>query len=536
MIRKTAILLLSVTILFAVASCSEDSSTSSSDKEAPTVEVKTPWDGTKRSGVVEVSVESADEYGVSRVEFYVNGAKVSTDTTVPYSYEWDMTSLAVGSENTLYAKAADAKGNSAKSETVTVTHEETAAPVATLVGPGDNSTFAQGDVIAFIGSATDVEDGSLTDSQISWSSNLQGDLGASASFDYRGLVIGTHVISMIATDSNGIQDVETLTVNVSENSLNYATIEAGYYKTSAPVFQSTQIHLSKAYYIYKTEISIAEWIEILELWQGELGKKKGWLYWCSERNDELYEYGTGTKVDVGLYPNGRIYESNWEYSAKGSFYEGTGDFTPTYGNYPVCFITYLEAVQCLNAMSVRDGLTPVFTFLDTKGEITSDARKIRTIFVETTSNGWRFPTETEWEVAARAGLTDSKFPWGDTGPGGLCNSMSDQLPPSPVDFYNGRGIVPVDSYEPNRYGLYNTVGNVAELTLDLFIGVPPSGEERYDRWDVEDIDRFLCKGGAWYEFGAHQQIGMRNITVPMNTKDKDAMGSGVGFRPVRSAD
>ena len=532
MIRKAAIFLLSVTLLFAVASCSRDDSTGSHDKTAPEVEIKTPWDGTKRFGDVAVTVEATDEYGVTRVDLYINGAKVASDSDYPYEFDWDMSTLAVGSENTLYAKAVDAKGNASKSETVIVTHEETAAPVATLTGPADNSSFQQGTAITFTGSGADAEDGALGDDDISWSSNLQGELGTGLSMPYRGLVIGTHVITMTATDSNGLTDSKTTNVTVTENSLDYATVEEGTYRISAPVFNGASIKLSRAFHIYKTELNIKEFLQLMEIVEGPMGgKKKGWLYWASERNDELYDISKAS----GLYPNGRIYETNYTYTSKGG-YEGDGEVEYTYGDYPACFFNILEAVSVINAMSERDGLEQAVFYTDKDGIVTTETKKAKGLFIDVTKNGWRFPTESEWEVAARGGFVDMKFPWGDIGPGSLCNSMSDQIPPNPVDFYNGRGIVPVTSYEPNRYGLYNMVGNVAELTGDLFIGTPPSGVERYDRWDIEGVTRFLAKGGAWYQFGANMQIGMRNITLPMNTKDKDAMGSGIGLRPVRNAD
>jgi len=522
MIRKAAILALIVTIVFAVASC-EENGAGPKDKTPPTVEMLTPWDGTVRDGIVDVTVEADDDAGIARVELYVNNKLYDTDTTKPYSFQWDMGELADGSENTLFVKAVDGHGNKAVTEIITVTKGKTAAPVAKITSPSDGTTIKQGETLVLSGTATDEDEGDLSDSQITWSSHLQGTLGQGLTLSYRGLVIGEHIITMTAIDSNGITDKKTVKVTVVDNDLPYATVEKGTYYIGEPVFKRRTVRLTKGFYIYKTEMTVQEF---LELWAIAAGSPSSPDYsdarkWADKRNKKLFDVKKNTGLYIPLF----------EYGGKSK-----DPITTTYSNYPACFITYIEACVVCNAMSDRDGLDRAYIYLDKNGDPTDDfARKMKTLLLDKDANGWRLPTEAEFEVAARAGFAGAKFPWGDFGPGGLCNSMSDPSPPNPLDLFNGRGICPIDSYEPNRYGLYNIVGNVAEMCSDMFVGTPPSGVDPVAILE-EKNPRYLAKGGAWYEFGENMQIGMRHLTMPFSSKEKDAFNSGIGLRVVRNAD
>jgi subtilisin family serine protease len=90
------------------------------DTTPPTTSITSPGAGATVSGTTTVSASASDNVGVTRVELYVDGSLAGTDTTSPYSFAWNTTTVANGSHS-LQTRAFDAAGNSGSSATVSVT-------------------------------------------------------------------------------------------------------------------------------------------------------------------------------------------------------------------------------------------------------------------------------------------------------------------------------------------------------------------------------------------------------------------------------
>ena len=113
--------------------------TQTTDTAPPTVSIASPTGGTV-SGIVPVNVNAADNVGVTKVELYVGGVLLATDTLTPWSFSWDTTKKANGTY-AVNARAYDAAGHVSASPYVNftvsnaTTTADTTAPIARILSP-----------------------------------------------------------------------------------------------------------------------------------------------------------------------------------------------------------------------------------------------------------------------------------------------------------------------------------------------------------------------------------------------------------------
>ncbi|MEM7481793.1 MAG: M36 family metallopeptidase [Acidobacteriota bacterium] len=122
-------------------------------------------------------------------------------------------SLSIGT-HTVTASVTDS-GSLSGSDTVTVTVNAPTndVPNVNISSPADPTTVTEGTSVTFTGTATDTEDGTLTGS-LSWSSNLDGVIGAGGSFSTSSLSVGAHTVTASVTDSGGATGSDTVSVTV----------------------------------------------------------------------------------------------------------------------------------------------------------------------------------------------------------------------------------------------------------------------------------------------------------------------------------
>jgi formylglycine-generating enzyme required for sulfatase activity len=123
-------------------------------------------------------------------------------------------------------------------------------------------------------------------------------------------------------------------------------------------------------------------------------------------------------------------------------------------NMPVTLINWYDVVKWLNARSEKEGRTPVY-YTDGTHTVVYRTGNIDLVnaAVDWAANGYRLPTDAEYEYASRGGLVGKTYPWGDVLSSALAN------------FDRGTSTS-VGSYPVTGYGLYDIAGNVWEWTWD----------------------------------------------------------------------
>ncbi len=172
---------------------------------------------------------------------------------------------------------------------------------------------------------------------------------------------------------------------------------------------------------------------------------------------------------------------------------------------PVENVSFYDAIEYCNAKSLKDGLNPAYDFQGTE------------ILCDFDANGYRLPTEAEWEFAAKAGI----------GKNFMAYSGSDD--PDLAGWYaanSGAQSHPVAGKEPNKLGLYDMSGNVCEWVWNWYapysyrIGNLYSGPE-------QGTDK-VVRGGSWYHKADLMRSTARDYMKPF------AKTGYIGFRVVRS--
>lgn len=217
-----------------------------------------------------------------------------------------------------------------------------------------------------------------------------------------------------------------------------------------------------------------------------------------------------------IYPDTTVWLADFSYVANEPLVVGYFSH-PSYDDYPVVGVTWRQAqafnawrTQLFNNYAAKKGHQPRLNY--------------------------ELPTEAEWEYAARGGRTGTQYPWGGPGIRSAKGCLMANFKPGRGNYSEDGGAytLPVYSYMPNDYGLYNMAGNVAEWTQSSYNESAysfvhdsnPTYTYHAKANDHEALKRKVIRGGSWKDVSYFLQNGTRQYEY------QDTAKSYIGFRSV----
>ncbi len=205
-------------------------------------------------------------------------------------------------------------------------------------------------------------------------------------------------------------------------------------------------------------------------------------------------------IDLSYFRAGKYEVSNKEWAGVVTWANLKGytlpvpapDATP---DNPVSSISWRDALVWCNAVSEKDGLNPCYYSGDSTNDVikSSASGSIDTPVVKWDANGYRLPTEAEWEYAARF-LTDSSL----TSPA-KASGETNAITLDDVAWYSGNSDANVHARgkkTANASEMYDMSGNISEFCFDVYLA-DVSGWKKSDPFLDKDATERVIRGGSW---------------------------------------
>ncbi|MDP3113667.1 MAG: bifunctional serine/threonine-protein kinase/formylglycine-generating enzyme family protein [Candidatus Cloacimonadaceae bacterium] len=173
-------------------------------------------------------------------------------------------------------------------------------------------------------------------------------------------------------------------------------------------------------------------------------------------------------------------------------------------NLPVAQVRWFDAIDYCNKRSINEGLTACYSV---DGSNKPNDWRRGTIVCDWNANGYRLPTEAEWEYAARGGNKSKGYEYAGS------NDIGS------VAWYGGNSggkTHPVGSKAPNELGIYDMSGNVWEWCWDWYAGDYYAKSPASDPRGAGSVEYRVLRGGSWYYGEYNCRVANRNNSNPDN--------------------
>ena len=266
-----------------------------------------------------------------------------------------------------------------------------------------------------------------------------------------------------------------------------------------------------------------------------------------QMGDNFYEGGTAELPVHNVFVSAFFMDKNlvnretWldVYSwavGQGYGFNNGGSFTAN--GYPVHTVNWYDAAKWCNARSRKAGLVPCYyTDATLTTEYRTGSLNLTNACVKWDANGYRLPTEAEWEKAARGGLQGKRFPTGDTISHTSANYYSQSIAydVSPTRGYHptyGGATSPVGTFAANGYGLFDMDGNLFQWCWDWYDSSSYSRPEATnDPHGPAGTLFHRVVRGVWATHSGGARLARcaarDSVNIPSNS------GGDIGFRCVR---